>query len=266
MVDAKAHEIDLNLFQELRNVDFRQQYFLAESSAQIAEQLIALRKRRGLSQKEVAEATGTQQPAISRTEQADYQNWSFNTLRKIAGALDARIRVSIEPSEDILGEYSGVTLDASPAYILAPQELANESVAPYQSALSSSNFAFNDLALGINEGSVLGSQANAIVSQAMGLCYYDATSLPFGNNMHFSITSPGKALCKTVFPGQPLSTMDHSKLIAQKDREIAKLKQKISDLERTLLFSNPMQNNQTPQMMAEVPINPLHGQNQRAFA
>lgn len=48
---------------------------------------------------------GTRQPAISRVEKADYQNWSFNTLRKIADAQDARIRVSIEPAEDILKEY-----------------------------------------------------------------------------------------------------------------------------------------------------------------
>lgn len=48
---------------------------------------------------------GTQQPAISRIEKADYQSWSFSILRKIAGVLDARIRVLIEPSEDILQEY-----------------------------------------------------------------------------------------------------------------------------------------------------------------
>jgi hypothetical protein len=47
----------------------------------------------------------TKQPAISRIEKADYQSWSFSILRKIAGVFDARIRVLIEPSEDILGEY-----------------------------------------------------------------------------------------------------------------------------------------------------------------
>jgi hypothetical protein len=48
---------------------------------------------------------GTQQPAISRVEKADYQNWSFNTLRKIVDAEDARVRVSIQPAEDVLKEY-----------------------------------------------------------------------------------------------------------------------------------------------------------------
>jgi hypothetical protein len=46
------------------------------------------------------------QPAISRSEQADYQNWNLNTLRIIAEAQDARIRVLIEAVEDILRTMS----------------------------------------------------------------------------------------------------------------------------------------------------------------
>src|SRR5215213_7684734 len=100
-----AHSIDLDLAAKLRDPKYRQKFFLAEASAHIAAQLIALRKRRDLSQKEVAQLTDTRQPAISRAEQADYQNWSFNTLRSIADALDARIRVFIQPSEDVIAEY-----------------------------------------------------------------------------------------------------------------------------------------------------------------
>ena len=108
-----AHSIDLNLKEKLRDRSYRQKFFLAESSARIAAQLIALRKLRGLSQNEVADIIGTQQPAISRAEQADYQNWSFTTLRGIADALDARIRVLIEPSEDVIKEYSQPPEDAT---------------------------------------------------------------------------------------------------------------------------------------------------------
>lgn len=100
-----ALPIDLKLSEKLKDKTYRQQFFLAEASARIAEQLIKLRERRGLSQKEVAEVVGTKQPAISRAEQADYQNWSLSTLRGIAAALDARIRVVIEPAEDVLPEY-----------------------------------------------------------------------------------------------------------------------------------------------------------------
>lgn len=98
--------IDLRLLEKLQgDRSYRQAFFLAESSALIAKQLIELRKRRGLSQKEVADELQTGQPAISRVERADYRNWSFNTLRRLAAALDARIRVLIEPAEDVLREY-----------------------------------------------------------------------------------------------------------------------------------------------------------------
>lgn len=100
-----AFPVELKIPEKLRDKEYRQKFFLAEASSRIAAQLIALRKRRGLNQKEVAELTQTRQPAISRVEQADYQNWSFNTLRAITDALDARIRVIIEPAEDVLKEY-----------------------------------------------------------------------------------------------------------------------------------------------------------------
>lgn len=100
-----AQSIDLNLAEKLRDQGYRQKFFLAEVSAGIARQLIALRKRRALDQGQLAVMIGTQQPAISRIEKADYQNWSFSTLRRIAAALDARIMVTIEPAEDVLCEY-----------------------------------------------------------------------------------------------------------------------------------------------------------------
>jgi transcriptional regulator with XRE-family HTH domain len=76
-------------------------------SAGIAAQIIALRQRCGLNQQQVADLIGVRKTAISQVEKADYQNWSSNTLRNIADALDARIRVLIEPSEDILRQYDG---------------------------------------------------------------------------------------------------------------------------------------------------------------
>jgi transcriptional regulator with XRE-family HTH domain len=107
-MSARLPSIDLGISKKLRSDRaYRKAFFLAESSALIAKQLIELRKRRGLNQAQVAEALGTGQPAISRVERADYRNWSFNTLRRLADAMDARLRVIIEPSEDVLREYEG---------------------------------------------------------------------------------------------------------------------------------------------------------------
>jgi len=97
--------IELDISRKLRDRAYRQSFFLAESSALIAKQLIALRKRRGLNQTQLAQAIDTGQPAISRVERADYHNWSFNTLRRLAEAMDARLRVYIEPAEDVIAEY-----------------------------------------------------------------------------------------------------------------------------------------------------------------
>ena len=97
--------IDLGIPRKLRDREYRRKFFLAETSARIAAQLISLRKRRQLNQSQVANLAGTAQPAISRAERADYQSWSFKTLRSIADALDARIRVTIEPAEEVLHEY-----------------------------------------------------------------------------------------------------------------------------------------------------------------
>jgi transcriptional regulator with XRE-family HTH domain len=102
--------IDLSVSERLQNdPEFRQDFFIAESSAKIAQQLINLRKRRTLNQTQLAEKLETGQSAISRVESADYLNWSFATLRRFAAALDARIRVVIEASEDVLPEYEEAT-------------------------------------------------------------------------------------------------------------------------------------------------------------
>jgi transcriptional regulator with XRE-family HTH domain len=143
-----GHAIDLKLSDRLKDPETRKRFFLAESSAKIAESLIALRKRRGLSQAQVAERAKTHQPAISRAERADYQNWSFSALRVICDALDARIRVIIEPAEDILYEYDEPTNETDEHTPPEPRSRAldefSKSVMPYQQTTAFAN-APNDL-------------------------------------------------------------------------------------------------------------------------
>lgn len=97
--------LDLNLFEELKDDEFRNAFFEAEASSQIARALINLRQMRGLSQKDLADALDTKQPAISRIESADYRGWSYSTLRKVAQVLRARLRIVIEPFEQVHDEY-----------------------------------------------------------------------------------------------------------------------------------------------------------------
>jgi transcriptional regulator with XRE-family HTH domain len=145
-----AHPIDLNLPVKLQDRHYREQFFLAEASAHLAEQIITLRKRRNLNQKRLAELTDTKQPAISRVEQADYQNWSFSTLRKIVAALDARIRVTIEASEDVLVEYEENQTEFD--FRDAPLDMENAS----QGAMPNLTFLLNGITNSWNTQSWLG--------------------------------------------------------------------------------------------------------------
>ena len=62
-----------------------------------------LRESRGLSQARLARALGTQAPAISRIEDADYDGHSLRILRKIADYFDQHLVVSFEPKRGVRG-------------------------------------------------------------------------------------------------------------------------------------------------------------------
>jgi transcriptional regulator with XRE-family HTH domain len=50
-----------------------------------------------LSQKEVAKLLGTSQQQVSRLESASYDGHSLKTLRRLAKALNAKVKVVFEP-------------------------------------------------------------------------------------------------------------------------------------------------------------------------
>ena len=59
----------------------------ARSQIRVGQQVYALRKKRGLSQAQLAKMAHTSVPAISRIENANYDTGSFKVLRKILRAL-----------------------------------------------------------------------------------------------------------------------------------------------------------------------------------
>jgi transcriptional regulator with XRE-family HTH domain len=96
---------ELNLLGELRDPKFRHAFFQGEARHEIARQIRSLRLKRGMTQVGFARSSHMPQSAVSRIEQADYSGWTFKTLCRVAEALDARLRIVIEPSEAVLGEY-----------------------------------------------------------------------------------------------------------------------------------------------------------------
>ncbi|MGA0332385.1 MAG: helix-turn-helix domain-containing protein [Kiritimatiellia bacterium] len=97
----KKTNFDTYLEKNLKDPEFSARYAEAGEAWDIALQLSALREQAGLSQKELAEKLHTSQQNISRLESPSYQGHSLRQLRKVAEALHARVRVTIEPFPEI---------------------------------------------------------------------------------------------------------------------------------------------------------------------
>jgi transcriptional regulator with XRE-family HTH domain len=124
---------DLGIADELKDKEFRNQFFRTEREIDIPAQIKALRKFREMTQKKLAEHVGTKQSAISRIEQSQESNWELETLVKLAEALDARLSVVIEPYESVItrlknlnqfSERSAATADTG-LTPLQPPKLSN---------------------------------------------------------------------------------------------------------------------------------------------
>lgn len=81
----------------LSNLEVRAEYDALGSEFDLIRQLINLRIKRGLSQRQLAKRAGMQQPSIARLEGG--RGGSLRTLRRIADALDARVEVRLVPRE-----------------------------------------------------------------------------------------------------------------------------------------------------------------------
>ena len=78
---------------------------------EVALQIAELRRRAGLSQKELAHLLHTSQQQISRLESPGYEGHSLSMLRRVAEVLHARVRVVFEPEVD--GARQGVAETAA---------------------------------------------------------------------------------------------------------------------------------------------------------
>jgi DNA-binding XRE family transcriptional regulator len=77
------------LSSQLRKPQFRKEYESLEGEFILAKEIIALRIKSKLTQKQLAQQIGTSQPAIARIESGSYRNISLSFLRRIADALGA---------------------------------------------------------------------------------------------------------------------------------------------------------------------------------
>ncbi|MGQ0763945.1 MAG: helix-turn-helix domain-containing protein [Acidobacteriota bacterium] len=93
----KKTNFDRYLDEQMKDSEFAARYEGAGEAWDVAMQLTALRQEAGLSQKELARRLKTSQQHISRLESPGYEGHSLANLRKVAGVLRARVRVTFEP-------------------------------------------------------------------------------------------------------------------------------------------------------------------------
>ncbi len=77
---------------------FRQKVEEALNAMRLEQDLIALRKRRGLSQRQAARLMGVSQPAVAKIESPRVKNAQVKTLVQYALALGATLKVEVSPS------------------------------------------------------------------------------------------------------------------------------------------------------------------------
>jgi transcriptional regulator with XRE-family HTH domain len=90
---------DRYLEKQLKDPDFARRYQKAGEAWDVALQLAALRKKAGLSQKELAQRVGTSQQQISRLESTSYEGHSLSMLRRVAEVLGAKVHIDIQLPE-----------------------------------------------------------------------------------------------------------------------------------------------------------------------
>ena len=136
--------IDLNLFEKLQDKEFRDAFFEQEFLDDNALDIRALRKFRKMRQVDVAAATGMQQSAVSRLEQAEYSNWNCKTLLRLAQALDAKLTITWQPAEYVVENYQTIGLGANNLSVLNAREqaladsgnLKREAIIPFEQRLT----------------------------------------------------------------------------------------------------------------------------------
>ena len=88
---------DRYIERKLQDPNLRARFEAADEAWDIALQLAALRRSRGLTQQQVADLLGTKQQAIARLEDPSYSGHSLSMLRRYVEALDATLGIVITP-------------------------------------------------------------------------------------------------------------------------------------------------------------------------
>jgi transcriptional regulator with XRE-family HTH domain len=102
-------ELVETLRSEFQDNEYRHAYAEECLNAMIAAQIKVLREQRGMTQKQLADATGMGQPRIPLLEDSSYENWTVNTLKRLAKAFDVALSVKFETFSRVIQDFSAMS-------------------------------------------------------------------------------------------------------------------------------------------------------------
>jgi transcriptional regulator with XRE-family HTH domain len=94
---------------EFQDEEYRRAYADDCLDTMIATQIRVLREQRGMTQGQLALATGMKQPRIPLLEDATYSNWSINTLKRFAKAFDVALSVKFETFSQLIHDFENLS-------------------------------------------------------------------------------------------------------------------------------------------------------------
>jgi transcriptional regulator with XRE-family HTH domain len=109
------------MWENLRDKDFREQFIDEHINVGIAFQIRSLRNRQNLKQSELAQLLGVKQPLVSSWENPNYGKYTLNTLKDLAKAFDVGLLVRFVPSSTLIDWTVGLT-----SAVIAPPSFNEE--------------------------------------------------------------------------------------------------------------------------------------------
>jgi len=87
-----------HLKEELKDPEFRREFEKQRRYLALSMKILKLRKKKGLTQAELARRMDTSQQAISRIESGDYEGFTLKTLEKFAEATGTHLKIDFVPA------------------------------------------------------------------------------------------------------------------------------------------------------------------------
>lgn len=119
-----------NMWKNFQDKSYRDAYVSADISDTITAQVIALRKKLGLSQKQLAEKAGMKQSRISDLENLDDDNVSIDTLKRLASAFDVALTVRFIPFSELVHWVQNLSPEKIAVKCFNEDSIATQSAAP----------------------------------------------------------------------------------------------------------------------------------------